>query len=88
MGNIDYPTPMTKKSQEHIPKIIFDAERLAYGNNRLGTVAYCKATYPGFTEEQTQVLQMYSNGVPAKQYRSILKRLKRKNNDVSNREIK
>ena len=88
MSNINSPTPMTKESQEHIPKMFFDADRFLYGNNWLRTAAYYKTTYPGFTDEQTQVLEMYSNGVTAKQYRNILKILKRKNKDVSNREVK
>ena len=79
---------MTKESREHIPKMYYDADRFLYGNNWLGTSAYYKATYPGFTDEQTKFLEIYSNGVTAKQYRNILKRLKRKNEDVSNREVK
>ena len=59
---------MTKKSREHIPKMCFNADRLLYGNNWLGTVAYYKATYPKFKDEQIKVLEMYSNGVTAKQY--------------------
>ena len=59
---------MTKESREHIPKMCFDADRCWYGNNLQGTAAYYKATYPGFMDEQTQVLEMHSNGVTAKQY--------------------
>ena len=79
---------MTKESREHSPKICFDADRFLYGNHWLGTAPYYKATYPGFTDEQTKILEMYLNGVTANQYRNILKRLKRKNKDVSNREVK
>ena len=88
MSDINYPTPMTKESREHIPKMLFDADKFLYGYTWLGTAAYYKATYPGFTDEETEVLEMYSNGVTAKQYRNILKRLKRKGKDVSNREIR
>jgi len=86
MSNINYPTPTTKESQEHIPKMFFDAARFLHGNNWLGYAAYYKAKY--LTDEQTKVPEMYSNGVTAKQYRNRLKRLKRKNKDVSNREVK
>ena len=88
MSNINYPTPMTEESKKHIPKMLFDGDRFLYGNNWLGTAAYYKAMYPGFTDEQTQVFEMYSNGVTAKQYRNILKKTKRKNQDVSNRKVK
>ncbi len=53
--------------------MLFDADRFMYGNDWLGTAAYYIAMYPGFTDEQTQVFEVHSNGVKAKQYRNILK---------------
>ena len=72
---------MTKELREHIPKIFFAADGFLYGNNWLGTLAYYKATYPGFKYEQTQVLEMYSNGVSDKQYKKYIEKTKEKDQE-------
>ena len=80
MSEINYPKPMDPEARKALQGIYLDERCFMYGDTWLGTAAYYKATYPGFTDDQCRVLEMYSNGVTPKQYRNILKKYKRANN--------
>ena len=75
---ICYPTPMTPETKKLLQTKSFDMEHFLYGNNWLGTAAYYKKMYPGFTDEQCRAMEAFSNGVTPKQYRNILKKERRK----------
>ena len=77
--HINCPTPMNAEARKALQGVYLDERCFRYGDTWLGTAAYYQATYPGFTDEQCKVLEMYSNGVTAKQYRNILKKHRRRN---------
>ena len=68
---------MTAEALAAVRRTYFDGRLFLYGNNWLGTAAWYKQHYPGFTDEQCEVLEQYSNGVTAKMYRNQLKKKKR-----------
>ena len=78
MGDINYPKPMTPEMRQKLQSVYIDMDRFAYGNSWLGTAAYYRAKYPGFTLEQCRALEAFSNGVTPKQYRNMLKKEKKK----------
>ena len=75
---INLPTPMTPETRKLIRTQCFDADKFLYENHWLGTAAYYKAAYPGFDDAQCKAMEAFSAGVTPKQYRNILKKEKRK----------
>jgi hypothetical protein len=75
---INLPTPMTPETRKLIRTQCFDADKFLYGNHWLGTAAYYKAAYPGFDDDHCKAMEAFSAGVTPKQYRNILKKEKRK----------
>ncbi len=73
-SDINLPTPMTPEARRAIQGVCIDSRLFAYGPNDWGTAAWYKEKYPGFTDEQYAVFEMYSNGMTAKQHRNMLKK--------------
>ena len=71
-SEINLPTPMTPEARRAIQGVCLDSRLFAYGPNDWGTVAWYKEKYPGFTDEQYAIFEMYSNGMTAKQHRNAL----------------
>ncbi len=67
---INLPTPTSAETRRAIQSRCIDSRLFAYGPNDWGTAAWYKEKYPGFTDEQYQILEMYSNGITAKQHRN------------------
>jgi len=57
-----------------IQGVCIDSRLFAYGPNDWGTAAWYKDMYPGFTDEQYRIFELYSNGVTAKQHLNALKK--------------
>ncbi len=75
---INLPTPMTPETRRAIQGVCIDSRLFAYGPNDWGTKVWYKEKYPGFTDEQYRIFEMYSSGMTAKQHRSMLKLLPQK----------
>ena len=45
-----------------------------FGDNWICTAAWYELHFPGFTHNQCRVLELYSQGIRSKQYRSMLKK--------------
>jgi hypothetical protein len=45
-----------------------------FGDNWICTAAWYQTKFPGFTSDQCRVLELYSQGIRSKQYRSMLKK--------------
>lgn len=73
-----YGEPMTPEVMSAIRGTYYDNRLFLYGNNWLGTAAWYKQHYPGFTDDQCKVMEQYSNGVTAKMYRNQLKKAKKR----------
>ena len=71
---INLPTAMTPETRRAIQGVCIDSRMFAYGPNDWGTAAWYKEKYPGFTDEQYRIFEMYSNGMTAKQHRNMLKK--------------
>ncbi len=71
---INLPTPMSAETRRAIQSRCIDSRLFLYGPNDWGTAAWYKEKYPGFTDEQYRIFEMYSNGVTAKQHRNMLKK--------------
>ena len=71
---INLPTPMSAETRRAIQSRCIDSRLFAYGPNDWGTAAWYKDKYPGFTDEQYRIFEMYSNGTTAKQHRNMLKK--------------
>ncbi len=71
-SEINRPTPMTLEARRAIPRVCLDSRLFACGPNDWGTAAWYKEKYPGFTDEQYAIFEMYSNGMTAKQHRNAL----------------
>jgi hypothetical protein len=71
---INLPTPMSAETRRAIQSRCIDSRLFAYGPNDWGTAAWYKEKYPGFTDEQFRIFEMYSNGMTAKQHRKMLKK--------------
>ena len=71
---INLPTPMSAETRRAIQGVCIDSRLFAYGPNDWGTAAWYKEKYPGFTDEQCRIFEMYSNGMTAKQHRNMLKK--------------
>ena len=71
---INLPTPMTPEARRAIQGVCLDSRLFAYGPNDWGTAAWYKEKYPGFTDEQYRIFEMYSSGMTAKQHRNALKK--------------
>jgi len=63
---------MTPEARRAIKGVCIDSRLFAYGPNDRGTAAWYKEKYPGFTDEQYRIFEMYSIGVTAKQHRNAL----------------
>ena len=75
---------MTPETLEKIrPREEYLGEGLLYGDNWQCTAAWYKANYPGFSDEHCHALELWSDGIRAKEYRQMLKKQRRK--DVQNR---
>ncbi len=86
MSNQEPPAfqPMTPETLEKIrPREEYLGEGFLYGDNWTCTAAWYKANYPGFTDEQCYALELWSNGMRAKEYRHKLK--KQRKRDVHDR---
>ncbi len=73
-SEINLPTPMTPEARRAIQGGCLDSPLFAYDPYDWGTAAWYKEKYPGFTEEQYRIFEMYSNGMMAKQHRNALKK--------------
>ena len=71
---INLPTPMTPEARHAIQGVCIDSRLFAYGPNDWGTAAWFKEKYPGFTDDQYRIFEMYSNGMTPKQHRNMLKK--------------
>lgn len=71
-------SPMTPEALRAIRATDYDTRLFLYGNNWLGTAAWYKERYPGFTDEQCKVLEQYSSGMTAKMYRNYIKKQKKR----------
>ena len=71
---INLPTAMSAETRRAIQGVCIDSRLFAYGPNDWGTAAWYKEKYPGFTDEQYRIFEMYSNGMTAKQHRNMLKK--------------
>ena len=71
-SEINLPTAMTPEARRAIQGVCLDSRLFAYGPNDWGTAAWYKEKYPGFTDEQYRIFEMYSNGMTAKQHRNAL----------------
>jgi hypothetical protein len=71
---INLPTPMTPETRRAIQGVCIDSRLFAYGPNDWGTAAWYKEKYPGFTDEQYRIFEIYSSGMTAKQHRNMLKK--------------
>ena len=71
---INLPTPMSAETRRAIQSRCIDSRLFAYGPNDWGTAPWYKDKYPGFTDEQYRIFEMYSNGMTAKQHRNMLKK--------------
>ncbi len=75
---------MTPETLEKIrPRGEYLGEGFLYGDNWTCTAAWYKANYPGFSDEHCHALELWSDGIRAKEYRQMLKKQRRK--DVQNR---
>jgi hypothetical protein len=74
-SEINLPTLMTPKVRRAIHGACIDSRLFAYGPNDWGTATWYKDKYPGFTEEQYRIFEMYSNGMTAKQHRNALEKV-------------
>ena len=73
-SEINLPTPMTPEDRRAIQGVCNDSSLFVYGLDDWGTVAWYKDKYPGFTDEQYRIFEMYFNGVTAKQHRNSIKK--------------
>ena len=71
---IHYPTPMTAEARKMVQCKCLDSRLFCYGNNDWGTVPWYKEKYPGFRDEEYAIMELYSNGMTAKQHRNMLKK--------------
>jgi hypothetical protein len=71
---INLPTPMSADTRRAIQSRCIDFRLFAYGPTDWGTAAWYKEKYPGLTDEQYRIFEMYSNGMTAKQHRNMLKK--------------
>jgi len=71
---INLPTPMSTETRRAFQGVCIDSRLFAYGPNDWGTAAWYKEKYPGFTDEQYRIFEMYSNGMTAKQHSNMLKK--------------
>ncbi len=71
---INLQTPMTPEARRAIQGVCIDSRLFAYGPNDWGTAAWYKEKYPGFTDEQYRIFEMYSNGMTPKHHRNTLKK--------------
>jgi hypothetical protein len=78
-SEINLPTAMTPEAHRAIEGVCLDPRLFAYGPNDWGTAAWYKEKYPGFTDEQYRVFEMYSSGMNAKQHRNALKKAAKNN---------
>ena len=58
-------------------KQYFLSNQFMYGDNWYRTAAWYLETYPGFTNDECEALELFSKGIRAKQYKSMLKKQKR-----------
>jgi hypothetical protein len=72
-SEINLPTPMTPEARLVIEGVCIDSHLFAYGPNDWGPAAWYKDKYPGFTDEQYRIFEIYSNGMTAKQHRNAVK---------------
>jgi len=56
---------------------------LCYGPDDWVTVAWYKEKYHGFTDEQSAVFEVYSNGMTPKQHQNMLKKAAAKSKKVA-----
>ena len=77
-AEINLPTPMTPEARRAVQGVCLDSRLFAYGPNNWGTAGLYKEKYPGFTDDQYAIFEMYSNEMTPKQHRSLLKKLCRK----------
>ena len=71
------PQPMTPEMRASLGGVVFEEERFMYGN-WLGSWQWYMQKWPGFTEGDCRVLELYSNGVMAKEHKQLLKKKQRK----------
>ncbi len=81
-AKINLPTPMTPEARRAIQGIYLDSRFFAYGPNDRETAAWYKEKYPGFTDDQYAIFEMYSNGMTPKHHRNLLKKLCRKSKEL------
>jgi hypothetical protein len=80
-AEINLPTPMFPEARGVVQGVCLYSQLFAYGPNDRGTAAWYKEKYPGFTDEQYAIFEMYSNGMTPKQQRNLLKKLCRKSRE-------
>ncbi len=82
-AEINLPTPITPEARRAVQGVCLDSRLFAYGPIDWGTAAWYKEKYPGFTDEQYVIFEMYSNGMTLKQHRNLLKKLCRKSIELT-----
>ena len=70
---------MTPEMLEMIrPRQTYMDNAFLYGNNWECTAGWYKEKYPGFSEEICKTLELYSDGIRPKQYKSMLKKQRKR----------
>ncbi len=82
-AEINLQTPMTPEVRRAVQGVCLDSRLSAYGLNDWGTAAWYEEKYPGFTDEQYAIFEMYSNGMMPKQHSNLLKKLCRKSKEFT-----
>ena len=77
ISEINLPNPMSAEARRALQGVYIDERLFCYGPNDWGTAAWYREKYPGFRDEEYEIMEMYSNGVTPKQHRNILKKLKK-----------
>ena len=75
--DIQKPTPMSPEMRARLQElrgVYLDDRMFCYGDNWRYSAAWYQQQYPGFSPEQCRAMEMFSNGVTAKQYRNLLKK--------------
>ena len=80
MSNIEpteivLPKPMSEKLRRRLTSapLYFD-DKFLYGNSWECTSAWYQHHFPGFSEETCKTLEIWSDGIRPKQYKSMLKK--------------
>ncbi len=66
---------MTQWRAGFVQGVCLDSRLFVYGPNDWSTASRYIEKYPGFTDDQYAIFEMYSSGMTPKQHRNLLKKL-------------